>query len=86
MRKPQGYSVIVEPGRADIECDTVTCIHCNGVVFVAAGKDPSDLGGFCVLCNRNICAACASTGKCDPFEKKLERIESRGRFFQAVGV
>jgi hypothetical protein len=86
MRKPQGYAAIVEPGHAIREADTVMCVHCGVVVFVGAGKDPSDLGGFCMMCNRNTCSKCAATGKCEPFEKKLERIERRGQLLRAAGV
>lgn len=86
MRKPQGYSLVVEPGKGNVEQDTITCIHCNGIVFVDAGQDPSELGGFCTMCNRNICAGCAATGRCDPFEKKLERSERRGQLLRAAGV
>jgi len=84
MRRPQGYSIVVEPDKPNAEQDTITCIHCNGIVFVDAGKDPSDLGGFCMMCHRNICATCAATGKCDPFEKKLERIEGKDRLYRAA--
>jgi len=83
MRRPQGYAVTVEPGRATIEQDTYTCGHCNALVFVKPMQDPSEMGGFCRMCMRHICAACAD-GRCEPFEKKLERMESRDRLYRAA--
>lgn len=84
MRRPQGYAVTTEPGKADVEEDTFTCCHCNGIVFVRPREDPSSMGGFCRLCMSHTCAACANKGTCDPFEKKLERLEAKDRFRRAL--
>lgn len=84
MRRPQGYAITKEPGRADIEEDTFTCCHCNSVVFVKPLQDPSECGGFCNLCYQNICAKCADLGSCDPFEKKLLRMEARDKLLRSV--
>jgi hypothetical protein len=83
MRRAQGYAITTEPGKATVEEDTFTCVHCNSLVFVHARQDPTDLGGFCRLCMRHICATCADKGSCDPFERKLERIEARDRLLRA---
>lgn len=63
------------------ECDTFTCVHCNGVVFVgvkmigaAPGDDP-DLGGYCTSCDAPICSGCAGK-ECRPFKAWLEHAES----------
>ncbi|HEV8245682.1 MAG TPA: hypothetical protein VGP93_07935 [Polyangiaceae bacterium] len=85
MRRPQGYAITTEPGKADEELDTFTCRHCNCIVFVKPRQDPSEMGGFCTLCMGHTCARCAGTGQCDPFEKKLERMESRERLLRQVG-
>jgi hypothetical protein len=85
MRRAQGYATIIEPGKATIEKDSFTCVHCNSVVFVSPMRDASEVGGFCMLCMKHICSACASTGACDPFEKKLERMEARDRLLRACG-
>jgi len=36
--------------------------------------------GFCNLCFKSTCLPCGGIPKCDPFEKKLERIERRQKF------
>lgn len=84
MRNAGGYSVITEPGKADVECDTFTCKHCNTVVFVQPMARAEDLGGRCTLCDALICSKCVGKG-CDPFEKKLDRIEASDRLRRAIG-
>lgn len=79
MRNPGGYAVTFEPDRPPVERDTITCCHCNSIVFVEPGKSASDAGGFCGLCKQPTCGPCADLGKCVPFEKKLEAIEARDR-------
>lgn len=85
MRRPQGYAIRSEPGKPDDERDTITCAHCQRLVFVRAKEDPSSLGGFCRLCMRHLCAPCADEGSCTPFEKKLEQMEASARLRRAVG-
>ena len=80
----RGYALTVEPGKSDIEEDTLTCAHCNSVVFLKARQNPADAGGFCRLCYRNVCGPCADLGSCTPFEKKLEEMESRDRLLRSV--
>jgi tRNA G18 (ribose-2'-O)-methylase SpoU len=84
MRRPQGFALTTEPGKPDIAEDTFTCAHCNFLVFVQPFQDPSEMGGFCRMCMMHICGPCADKGSCDPFEKKLERMEARGRFLEHV--
>ncbi len=84
MRRAQGYAVVTPADGPVQECDTITCAHCNTVVFIKAGQDPSEMGGFCQLCFKHICGPCVDELKCTPFEKKLEVHEARGRFLQAV--
>ncbi len=91
MRKPQGYGITIEPPSATspgstLEEDSFTCCHCNAVVFVKPRQDPSEAGGFCGLCHSHICPHCAGTGACDPFERKLLRMESRERLLLALGA
>lgn len=84
MRKPGGYAVIFDPASPSVaETDTFTCSHCNGIVFVKPRQDPSEMGGFCQLCYGHTCKYCSEIGKCDPFEKKLERLEARDRNVRA---
>lgn len=83
MRRPGGYAVTISEAGTHEE-DTFTCAHGNEIVFVRPGQDPSELGGFCQMCMRHICAKCAAAGGCTPFEKKLEAIERRDRLRRAV--
>lgn len=75
MRKPQGYATLTDPDGKQ-EWDTVTCAHCNGVEHVKPMGDPADMGGLCKVCMGLVCKRCVGRG-CDPFEKKLERMEAR---------
>jgi hypothetical protein len=97
MLRPLGYGVAKEPGKADVEEETSTCAHCNFVVFVLPGFLPRTLDAnneakslpHCRMCDRDICLRCGDRldlDGCDPFEKKLERMESRGRLLRAAGV
>lgn len=71
MRNPHGHIVWSGEG-SGLELDTVTCIHCNTVVFVK--MDMSNVG-FCRKCMDHVCGPCADSGKCLPFEKQLEDFE-----------
>lgn len=79
--KQQGYMVIVDPAMPTREWDTITCAHGNEVFRVK--EDP---GGFCLKCMKPICAKCAYSGSCTPFEKQLEAWERRDRFHRELGI
>jgi hypothetical protein len=83
---PQGYAIITDPDAPTRECDTITCCHCQRIVFVRPGQSASDAGGFCRLCMQPTCGPCADTGACTPFEKKLEEMERRGQLFRSLGI
>ena len=88
MRQAQGYSIITGPGPGAGEMDSFTCAHCNRVRMVKAGERAEDLGGICHLCGDKhrpsfVCEQCVGKG-CDPFEKKLERWESRDRLLRCI--
>lgn len=80
MRNPQGCLTIGEK-----EHDTFTCGHCNAIVVVMPKCAPEDLGAMCKVCSSLVCSRCAN-GTCVPFERKLEQIESRDRFFRQAGI
>lgn len=61
----------------DMECDSITCCHCNRVVFVTVGKPIEAETGWCMRCFKFICKTCEATGVCVPFEERLRQIESR---------
>jgi len=83
MLRPQGYAVISEPGKADEVRESITCTHCNCIVFLKPRQPPP---GFCRLCYNHLCEACTTKGVCTPFEKRLEEMEARERFHRAVGT
>lgn len=97
MLKALGYGVTKQPGKADVEEDSITCWHCHFIVFVLPGFMPQTLDDagaarslpHCRMCDRDICLRCGDRldlDGCDPFEKKLERMEARGRLLRAAGV
>lgn len=61
--------------------EKITCSHCQKI-FDKPG--PNDDVGFCNMCFAAICIPCAKLDKCDPFERKLERMEHRTRFLRSV--
>lgn len=80
-RRAQGSAVWTDrEGREARASDTITCAHCNRVVFT---HDPmerriadDDLGGFCLKCMKQTCGPCADVGECTPIEKRLELVEA----------
>jgi hypothetical protein len=82
MLKPGGYAAIRDPECGLREADTFTCKHCQRIVHVKAGADPTALGGYCRCCDGLICAACVGQ-PCTPWERQMEAIErglARQRF------
>lgn len=83
MRHPHGYSVTadVDTGR-QVESDVVTCCHCQKVCEVP----PGPMTGFpwCFKCGRPTCQSLACIARCDPWERRLERMEARERFHRAM--
>ncbi len=99
--KPQGFAEIVSPDDDVVNLDgfqkdkvragaarydTATCGHCNRVFHVGARKRPEDIGGLCKVCMRAICPNCLGTGRCEPFEAKIEREEERERVLRSYGL
>ena len=62
----------------DIEKDTVTCCHCNTVVFIDPLRPVEDFTGWCMHCMKFVCKICEARGECTPMERRLEQME-RGR-------
>lgn len=81
MHRVQGYGTIVDPDASTVEFDTYTCAHCNKIVQLRPHAPPD---GHCLMCNEGICETCAVRGNCDPFEKKLERMEARDRLRRSI--
>lgn len=101
MRRPGGYAVITSPEPTTVnfdrlrceridagttEVDTFGCGHCGRVVHVKPRQRPEDIGGFCRQCTKAICPGCTASGRCDPLERKLERLEARERVLRSYGL
>jgi hypothetical protein len=63
--------------------ETLTCKHCNRIY---AKPGPGDPAGFCHMCMSPVCLGCGKLERCDPFEKKLERLEARDRLIKSAGL
>ena len=91
MRKPQGYSTLVEPGASTVEADSYTCGHCQRIVTVKPLCPPEELGGLCKVCMTLICDLCyrdcMKYGKpCNTWEARMEVMESKDRFLRSAGL
>lgn len=84
----RGYAVMNDPALArPVERDTVTCNHCQRVVFVhdKAGRALHGVLVHCHQCDANVCVPCAERARCAPFDKRLEQIEARSRLRAKIG-
>jgi hypothetical protein len=94
MRKPDGYSIIIDPGGNNFvqEFDNVTCIHCGQIsmtrsgttgkleclVFRADGAHHMREAGFCRNCYHHICPRCDGKPCVNRF-RKLDGEEAAAR-------
>lgn len=76
-KRPGGYGIWFNGQEPNIERDSITCCHCNRVVFVDPLRPVEDFTGWCMACFKFVCLDCARTGVCDPLERRLERMERR---------
>lgn len=92
MRPRSGYAQIVDPDRPVWERDTVSCGHCNKLIFVKPGSGltvylithrdgrvTEEAGAFCRLCMKPVCLTCHDHGLCRPFERWLDEQEGTKR-------
>jgi hypothetical protein len=92
MLRPQGYATIIPAEGRVIEYDTVSCAHCQRIVFVKPrtlsrvylfpqmdGTFLEEPGAGCLKCGKPICLRCCDVGTCTPAEKMLEFMEAVGR-------
>lgn len=77
-----GYSEITDQYGSVQVRETLTCAHCNRIYPKPGTHDPV---GFCHMCFKPVCLACGAKDKCDPFERKLDRLEARSKLRAAVG-
>jgi hypothetical protein len=100
VRNPHGYGTWTSE-RGLQEVDTITCHHCQQVVFTKPGTattvyllygmDPTappreEPGAGCRVCMKPICLRCEKAGRCVPFEKQIEIQEARQRLRASIGV
>ena len=83
LRRPGGRMLV--SGDQDVETDTFTCAHTQRVVEITRHSVPGVDYDFCRGCMKPIAKEAIGKG-CDPFEKKLERHEARGRFLRDIGL
>ncbi len=93
-----GYASIVEPDVPMVERDTITCGHCQRLIFVKPGTVSTvylifnkaawaweEVGGFfCKVCMRPVCPSCGDQGRCLVWEKRLEASEAKDRLKRSV--
>jgi hypothetical protein len=63
--------------------EKLTCPHCQRIYDKP--KPGADFG-FCHRCFSPVCIPCGKLDRCDPFEEKLRRLESRDRLLKSVGA
>jgi hypothetical protein len=79
-KRQLGYGIIIDPGAADEEVDSLTCGHCNMVVWMKPFQDGEAMGGRCTCCDKYICLGCVEKYRaegCITLEQQLERWERR---------
>lgn len=86
MQRAGNYSIITDPVAGIHEQDSFTCCHCSRVVTVLPRQRGEDLGGLCKQCMQLICPQCVGKLTCDPWERKMEKIEARDRFLRSAGL
>lgn len=81
-----GEATLTDPVLGQKRSATYSCAHCNTIQHVPPRADPEKLGGWCMVCDKAICPECVKTGKCDPFEEKLKRCETRSDSLRSYGL
>lgn len=72
LHRPGGYILLDGIERFH----THTCVHCNRVFVMQKGS--GRVRGKCVRCNALTCGR-SECNFCDPFERKMERMEQAAR-------
>lgn len=82
INRALGHVLVSGPGAEEFE--TYTCAHCSRVRRMQKAANEQDAGKLCMACYAMMCQECMKLGHCEPFERKLEAIESRARLLAAV--
>lgn len=89
MAQRTNYVVVTGPGGIESEMDLATCSHCQFQIQVPPAKDGHVISRVlppCSGCGKFICSVCAAKGRCDPWEKKMERAERRFALRRSMGL
>lgn len=78
-----GYAETFDGNGNVVVKERLTCVHCQQI-FDKPG--PGEEVGFCHFCFCQVCAQCGKLDKCDPFEKKLARMEASARLLKEIGI
>lgn len=86
MRNPDGVFICTDSDGRETHVDAYRCGHCGLPKAIRTKTRDQDVGGYCMVCASNICPACLVSGRCEPFEAQLERVEARGRALRSYGL
>jgi len=81
MKLALGYAETFDAYGASKVVETLTCAHCGKIY---KKPEPGAPIGFCNLCFKATCLPCGQLTRCDPFEKKLERMEQREKLLKSL--
>jgi hypothetical protein len=82
-KRQLGYAVVTDPAAGSPEeIDSLTCAHCNAVVWMKPFQDGAAMGGHCTCCDKYICLRCIGKG-CRPLQRWLEQQERRREYDEA---
>jgi hypothetical protein len=96
-KKAEGVASIVGSWGDTEERKTITCAHCDKLVYVQPGTDGtsplSPLAGVqqlppsvCHICWALVCIQCHGLGVCRPLEERLRKLEARAEFNRSAGL
>lgn len=84
----QRLNYLVEQGPGILrEQDLASCGHCQFQMQVQPATNGQVISRVlppCHGCGKYICGECKKLGRCDPWEKKMERMEAREQLRKAI--
>lgn len=91
--RERGVLILTDPNASrSVSIGTCMCCHCSQVFRLHDEHGnklaPDKIGGYCMRCMEPTCPACATHGRCTPFEEKLlasERRDAERRAIEAWG-
>lgn len=86
MLRPDGTFICTDASGKEAHFDAYRCGHCGLPKVVRTKTRDTDIGGYCRVCASNVCPACMVSGRCDPFEAAIERVEASGRALRSYGL